>query len=79
MDGKFTKKVVKEFVGSVLVSVAQGLANDGIVSLNGFGRLKVNTRKARSIFNPQTKKKMRVPATKTVTFKAYPNLRAFVR
>ena len=42
------------------------------LSLNGVGTFKVNERKARKGVNPQTHEPIKIPASKTVSFKPTP-------
>lgn len=56
-------------VEGVLGKIAEGLARDGKVLIQGFGTFSAKTRKARKGRNPQTKEEILIPATKTVTFK----------
>ncbi len=50
--------------------VAEELANGGKVQLVGFGTFEVVERPARTGRNPQTKKKMKIAASKAPKFKA---------
>jgi nucleoid DNA-binding protein len=48
--------------------IAEALKTGDRVTLVGFGTFKVATRKARTGLNPQTKKKMNIPARKVPKF-----------
>lgn len=63
-------------VDAVLESVKRGLRQDKEVHLVGFGTFASAVRPARRGFNPHTKQPMRIPALKTVRFKAGTELRA---
>ena len=56
---------LKAFMGSVTDTVKEG----GKLSLIGFGTFSVSERKARDGRNPQTGKKIKIPAKKVVKFK----------
>ena len=81
----FVKKM-KETVKSValtndqakeLYDVFTAILKDTVISekrlsLNGVGTFKVNERKARKGINPKTREAIKIPATKTVSFKPTP-------
>ena len=81
----FVKKM-KETVKSValtndqakeLYDVFTAILKDTVISekrlsLNGVGTFKVNERKARKGINPKTRQEIKIPATKTVSFKPTP-------
>ncbi len=57
-------------LNAVLDSIRKGLKKEGDrVTLVGFGTFSVVKRKARMGINPQTKEKMKIKASKTVSFK----------
>lgn len=60
---------------AVLAAVKRGLRRDKEVSLVGFGTFAVAVRPARRGFNPHTKQPMKIPAMKTVRFRAGRELR----
>lgn len=64
-----TKKQATEFVEAFLEEVTTALTNGDKVDLSGFGKFEVKERPAREGFNPQTKEKIAVPASKKVSFK----------
>jgi len=66
LSKKDTEKVLKAFEEAV----TEELAKDGKVQLVGFGTFDVNQRAARTGINPQTKKEMKIPASKAPRFKA---------
>ena len=67
---KFTKKDSEAALVAVLDSITETLKKDEKVSLVGFGTFEVRTRAAREGINPQTKKKIKIAATKVPAFKA---------
>ena len=66
---KGTKAEADRFLTAMLNCVVKGLKKDKTVQLVGFGTFNVKKRKARKGRNPQTKEEIRIPASKTVTFK----------
>ena len=62
-------------VDAVLKAVRGGLRRDKEVQLVGFGTFILSGRPARRGFNPHTKQPMRIPAMKTVRFRAGASLR----
>lgn len=64
-----TKKQATEFLDAFLEEVTTALTNGDKVDLSGFGKFEVKERAAREGFNPQTKEKIAVPASKKVAFK----------
>jgi DNA-binding protein HU-beta len=71
-----SKAAAERATDAVLAAVKRGLRRDKEVSLVGFGMFAVATRPARRGFNPHTRQPMRIPAMKTVRFKAGAELRA---
>ncbi|MBN2235756.1 MAG: HU family DNA-binding protein [Opitutales bacterium] len=63
---KDSEKALDAFMESVKVSLKKGDA----VQLIGFGTFSVGQRAARTGVNPKTKAKIKIPAAKTVKFKA---------
>jgi DNA-binding protein HU-beta len=70
-----SKAAAERAVDATLAAVKQGLSREKEVQLVGFGTFAVATRPARRGFNPHTCKPMRIPAIKTVRFKAGADLR----
>ncbi|MCB9869598.1 MAG: HU family DNA-binding protein [Planctomycetes bacterium] len=64
-----SKAHAERAVNSVLNSIGAGLERDSNVNLVGFGSFIVRERKARTGLNPQTKKPIEIPASKTVGFR----------
>ncbi len=64
-----TKAECERYLSAYLGNIQKGLKKDKTVQLVGFGTFNVKKRKARKGRNPQTKEEIRIPASKTVTFK----------
>ena len=67
---EFTKKDSEAALAAVLESITDALKKGEKVSLVGFGTFEVRSRAAREGINPQTKKKIKIAATKVPAFKA---------
>ncbi len=65
-----SKKDADAAVSAVVASVTEALAKGEKVQLVGFGTYEVKARPARVGRNPQTKKEIKIPATKVPVFKA---------
>ena len=65
-----TKKNSDAALAAVLESITEALENGERVVLVGFGTFEVRARAARTGINPQTKKKIKIPAAKVPAFKA---------
>ncbi len=65
-----TKKGVEAVLKSLMESVQQALKKDGQIRLDGLGTFRVIERKARTGVNPQTRAKIKIPATKAPAFRA---------
>lgn len=68
--GKFTKKDTERFLESFVDVVEAALKSGEKIQLIGFGSFEVRQRAARKGMNPQTKKEITIPATKSPVFKA---------
>jgi integration host factor subunit alpha len=64
-----------QLVESVLEIIKSKLEKGNDVMISGFGKWKVNSKKARKGRNPKTGKALTIKARKVVTFKASPVLR----
>jgi len=71
-----SKAAAERAVDAVLTAVKRGLRRDKEVQLVGFGGFALAVRPARRGFNPHTRQPMKIPAVKTVRFKAGAELRA---
>jgi len=67
--GNFTKKDAKTAVEVTLEAIKKNTKRDG-VQLVGFGSFIVSKRKARKGRNPRTGEEIKIPAGKTVRFRA---------
>ncbi|MDR0222818.1 MAG: HU family DNA-binding protein [Oscillospiraceae bacterium] len=65
-----TKKDADAALTAVIESITETLAKGEKVQLVGFGTFEVRDRAAREGVNPQTQKKIKIPATKIPHFKA---------
>lgn len=77
--GNITKKQASEAINLIFDAVAEGLAAGDEISIPGFGKFSVVTRKARTGLNPQTKKKIKIPARKAAKFSAAKALKDSVK
>jgi DNA-binding protein HU-beta len=68
-DLGLSKVDAQRTVEGVLGQIAEGLARDTKVQIQGFGTFQAKTRKARKGRNPQTGAEMTIPESRTVTFK----------
>ena len=64
-----TKAECERYLQAYLGGITAGLKKDKTVQLVGFGTFNVKKRKARKGRNPQTKEEIRIPASRTVSFK----------
>ena len=64
-----SKKDAAAAVDGVLGTITKSLKKGEKVSLVGFGTFEVRKRKARTGINPQTKKPIKIPASKAPAFK----------
>jgi DNA-binding protein HU-beta len=74
--GSATSKAAAErAVEAILTGIKKGLRRDKEVQLVGFGTFTQTVRPARSGFNPHTRQPMKIPAVRTVRFRAGTALR----
>lgn len=64
-----SKAAAERTLNAVLSSVQRGLKRDRVVSLVGFGTFRVNARRPRVGTDPRTGERIRIAASRTVTFK----------
>lgn len=64
-----TKASAERVLNSFLDSVKEGLAQEGKLTLMGFGTFAVESRKARQGRNPRTGEAITIPAAKMVKFR----------
>lgn len=72
-----SKASTERVIDAVLAAVKRGLRRDKEVTLVGFGTFVSAVRPARRGFNPHTKQPMKIPAMRTVRFKAGADLRGW--
>jgi DNA-binding protein HU-beta len=70
-----TKRTSREAVDTITSVITDVLAREEKVTLVGFGTFQVMERRARTGVNPQTRKRLDIPAKKVVRFKAGKGLR----
>jgi DNA-binding protein HU-beta len=68
-EAKITKVAAAKALGSYVDTVAKELKKSGKLGIVGFGTFSVVKRKAREGRNPQTGKKIKIPAKKVVKFR----------
>ena len=71
-----SKAAAERAADAVFAAVKRGLRRDQAVSIAGFGAFAVVARPARRGFNPHTRQPMKIPAMKTIRFKAGAELRS---
>lgn len=77
-NGIDSKASAERALSSVLGAIHTGLKKDKAVQLIGFGNFYVKNRKARNGVNPKTGEKIKIKASRTVTFKVGKALKASV-
>ena len=77
--GKDTSKAASErAVDAVLESIKKGVKKEKGVRLVGFGSFSLVKRAARAGVNPQTGKKMRIKAFRTIKFKPGEEFKSYI-
>lgn len=71
-----TKAAAGRALDAVLEGITTGIKKDGVVQLIGFGTFQVKERAARTGINPKTGEKLKIKASKTVSFKVGAGLKA---
>lgn len=66
---ELTKKAVETVVKETFQTVREAILKREEVSLHGIGTFKASERKERNGVNPKTQEKIKIPGSKTVTFK----------
>ena len=69
-DLKGSKAAAERAVGAIIGNITKGLKKDRKVQLVGFGTFSIRKRQARNGRNPRTGGTIKIPAGKTVGFKA---------
>ena len=73
-----TKKDARKAVEGMVDLITKSLAKNEPVVITGFGKFEARTRKASTRMNPQTGKKIKVPAKVVPAFKAGKTLKTVV-
>jgi DNA-binding protein HU-beta len=74
-----SQKETKLVIDSALQVIEEALKSGQKVTLTGFGTFEVRERQARDGVNPQTREKIKIPATKTPGFSASSTLKDAVK
>ena len=69
-----TKVDAKRALDATIAAITESVKKDDKVALVGFGTFAVVKRAARNGINPATKKAIKIPAKKTLKFKASPTI-----
>lgn len=72
---ELSKKDAEAALNGFVASVEEALAKGEKVTLVGFGTFEVKNRAARTGVNPQTKAKIKIPASKAPAFRAGKDLK----
>jgi DNA-binding protein HU-beta len=78
-ETKVTKKVAGEMLTSLTKTLQYELKQTGKIRIDGLGTFAVVDRKARNGVNPQTRAKIRIPASKAPAFRAAKALKDAVK
>jgi DNA-binding protein HU-beta len=70
-----TKKEVAEIVDAFLEKIIENVKAGKKVTFLGFGTFEEKVNKEKEGFNPKTKEKIRIPASKTIKFRPSKNLK----
>ncbi|MCX7750538.1 MAG: HU family DNA-binding protein [Candidatus Bipolaricaulota bacterium] len=73
-----TKKDARKALDATIDIITEAIAANEEVLLTGFGKFEVRTRKQSQRINPQTQKRIMVPAKVVPAFKAGKNLKTLV-
>ncbi|GAB4118434.1 MAG: HU family DNA-binding protein [Roseiflexaceae bacterium] len=74
-----SQKETKLVIDAALQVIEEALKSGQKVTLTGFGTFEVRERQARDGVNPQTREKIKIPATKTPGFSASSTLKDAVK
>jgi len=69
-DTRITKKEAKHIVDKLIEKIVENVKEDNQVSFLGFGTFRLKKVNEKEGINPQTGKKITIPAYKTIAFKA---------
>jgi DNA-binding protein HU-beta len=78
-EAKVTKKVAAAMLDSLVKTLQAGLKDGGKIRVDGLGTFVVVDRKARNGVNPQTRAKIKIPASKAPAFRAANALKEAVK
>ncbi|MBW6516233.1 MAG: HU family DNA-binding protein [Candidatus Cloacimonetes bacterium] len=78
-DAGITKKAAGMALNSFMEGIMKSLSKGQKVAFVGFGTFDVSKRKARNGINPQTRKKIKIPARKVPVFRAGKKLKDIVK
>jgi len=78
-EAGITKKAAGMALNSFMEGVMKSLSKGQKVAFVGFGTFDVSKRKARNGINPQTRKKIKIPARKVPVFRAGKKLKDIVK
>lgn len=78
-EAKVTKKVAGEMLTSLVKTLQYELKKAGKIRIDGLGTFAVVDRKARNGVNPQTRAKIKIPASKAPAFRAAKSLKDAVK
>ncbi len=67
--GGLNSKDSRTLVNSAIECIHDALISGDNITIKNFGSLKHQTKAKRQVINPSTKRKMTIPAQKTITFK----------
>ena len=73
-----SKTQAEKFINTFIDIITDSVKKGNEVTITGFGTFKKTTRKARQGVNPQTREKINIPASTTVSFKAGRTLKSAV-
>jgi DNA-binding protein HU-beta len=78
-ETKVTKKVATALLDTLVRTLQSSLKDGGKIRIDGLGTFAVADRKARTGVNPQTRAKIKIPATKAPVFRAAKALKDAVK
>ena len=73
---ELTKKSAGEIIDAVFLEIAAAIRKDKRFAYPGFGTFNVRTRKPRKGRNPRTGEVIKIKGSKTVSFKAAPQVKS---
>lgn len=78
-ETKVTKRLAGEMLTSLVKTLQDGLKDEGKIRIDGLGTFLAVHRKARNGVNPQTRAKIKIPASTVPAFRAAKALKDAVR